>query len=1152
MKKLWIVTKYELLRYFTSPLAYIYLVSFLLLNGAFAFYFGHFFERGQAFLNPMFWYQPWLYLLFASGIAMRLWAEEFRTKTVVQIMTMPVSIQELVVGKFLASWLFCFSALVLTFPFWITVNVLGNPDNLVIFGSYLGSFVLAGAMLAVGQTMSALTKNQVIALVLAVAANLFFFWSGIEFVLAFFRLFLPDYLIDTIASFSFLTHFNSIVVGVVSLADVLYFASIILLFNFTTVLIVSFRTSGTASWLKSTNRSYYILAWIALLVGFMGFNLLVNNLTRGIEADLTQDKLYTLSPTTVKILRQSPETLTAKLYFSDILEQRNPAMRQMFDRTRILLEQYKNASKGKFDYRIYHPQSMDNAEDRAIGDGVQPIPLIDLNQNALFGLTLTDTLNNKKVIPMFMPERMAFLEQDLTSLIYQLTHSKKSVGLISSLPINGGGTETMLSQPWEILNKVQEFYDVHIIRQPEDFENRPDVLWIVHPQNLTPEMVEAIQNYSRDYGKILLLLDGAAEAPRLYSAMNGHLLPSELYGLDAFWGFRFYSEYVVADLGNSITVDATQNYKTNPSFTQDVIQFKLKKDSFNPVAELTKNLKNILFSSASVIMPLEGHEQEFAPLITAGGNSALMPMQMIYNGLNPREILAAFHKDNNPKILAAYIHGLTAENPFMLIVAGDTDFIYDNFWAKGVPMLDKTYFMPLFNNADFILNSLDYLSNAPDLMNLRGKSERDRSFENIEKQRRQNMFEYKLKEKEILDRLDEAKIQLQEIWSKKDFEERETFTPDELALIRGVRTTLDKTRLELGAIRQKLNQNINNLSMKIKFFNIFAVPLALSLVLVFIGLLKRPKTIVSFQEKVFNKQLGILILSALGVFLIGVLSVYFFSRSAIEQYEDKLLLPSLPKEINEVAKIVIKNHQNTLTFELKNGTWVLLEHPEFAVYQERIRSFLSALMEARFYEKKSDKAENLSKFGLSPIEQAESQNTRLELLGANNKALQTLEVGEYNLDLGRGNMAAYIKFDSQFQVWLAEADFVDISTDWHDWTYSTLWNMRYGRLQQINDIISPNTLALIAKELLNTPFISIADSLSKKSEILNLNILAEDNVVLGLKIYQSGNKYYALYDIKEPDLNENLALFDAFLKNRYVEIPAKNVEKLHALIDTQS
>ena len=144
MKSTVIIAKNELKRYFTSPLAYVYLIAFLILNGSFAVYFGHFFERGRADLLPMFGFQPWLYLLFIPGISMRLWAEEFKSKSIVQIMTMPVTTTSLVWGKFLASWLFCAIALVLTFPFWLTVNFLGQPDNGVILLSYFGSGALPG------------------------------------------------------------------------------------------------------------------------------------------------------------------------------------------------------------------------------------------------------------------------------------------------------------------------------------------------------------------------------------------------------------------------------------------------------------------------------------------------------------------------------------------------------------------------------------------------------------------------------------------------------------------------------------------------------------------------------------------------------------------------------------------------------------------------------------------------------------------------------------------------------------------------------------------------------------------------------------------------------------------------------------------------
>jgi len=255
MNKLLVVTKNEFFRYFLSPLAYVYLICFLLLNGSFAFYFGNFFTRGQADLLPMFNFQPWIYLLFIPGISMRSWAEEFRSKTILQIASLPVSLSSFVWGKFFASWLFCTLALALTFPFWITVNYLGNADNLTIFAGYIGSWLLAGCMLAISQTMSSLTKNQVIALVLSVIANLFFFLSGLEYVLNLFRHIFSPTIVDVIASFSFLTHFDTISQGLIELRDIIFYISIILMFNLTTTLVVSFRTSGTTSFLLSARNN---------------------------------------------------------------------------------------------------------------------------------------------------------------------------------------------------------------------------------------------------------------------------------------------------------------------------------------------------------------------------------------------------------------------------------------------------------------------------------------------------------------------------------------------------------------------------------------------------------------------------------------------------------------------------------------------------------------------------------------------------------------------------------------------------------------------------------------------------------------------------------------------------------------------------------
>lgn len=1142
MKKLLTVTRFELMRYFISPLAYVYLISFLILNGAAAFYFGHFFERGQASLEPMFWYQPWLYLLFISGISMRLWAEEFKSKTVVQIMTMPVSTEILVWGKFFASWIFCALALILTFPFWITVNILGTPDNMVIAISYVGSFILAGCMISIAQTMSALTKNQVIALVLAVIANLVFFWSGIEFVLSFFRLFLPDYLIDTIASFSFITHFETIIQGLVELRDILFFASIILLFNFTTVLIVSFKTAGTSAWLKSTNRAYYVLAWFLLVIGFMGFNLLANNLTRGTQIDFSQDKLFTLNQDTKYVLRNLPESVTAKLYYSPLLEQRNPLIRQTFDKIRLLLGQYKSFSNGRFDYRIYYPKHLDNVEDRAIADNIQPIPLIDINQNALFGLTLSDTLQNKQSIPLLMAENMETLEQTLTSKIYQLTHRKKTVGIISSLPVNGsGGTNSMIFQPWEIYNQLKQFYNIVDFTDPKDFENKPDALLIIHPQNLSDEMVEAIKNYSKNGGNILLLLDSAAEAPRLYSPVNTPFSPSDLKGLDEFWGFKFYNEYAVADLDNSILVDATSNYKNNPAFTQDVIQFKLKPENFNPRHPVTRNLKSVLMSSVSIILPTSENVM-FTALLQGSSNSSLMPISVVYDGLNPRQILSFFKPDNNPKVLAAAIQG-NQDNPFNLIVVGDTDFIYDSFWASSQMILDQTYFTPMFNNADFILNSLDYLTSNWSLLNLRGKSRINREFTELEKQRKNNVFQFKVKEEEIFERINLTKVQLQEIWGKRAFEERENFTADELAVIGNIRKQLDRLRRELSDVRAATNQSINKVGQIVKFFNIFAVPLLIGLA-VLLWLAFQRKKRVNLSRFCFNRQLGKLTLGAFLIFAAGVLSVYFANRSDIQKYEGKLLLPTLKETINDVQKIVIKTHDQTLTLNNQEGEWKLEEHAEFPVYQERIRSFLTSLLDARFYEKKSNKAENLHMFGLDPIEVENSKNTRIELLSSDGSILQTLEVGTYNIDIGRGGRAAYVKFDNQFQVWLAEADFIDLSTNFEEWTYSTLWNLRFGRLASFNDEEDSEKIAKLASLLLNTPFKESLDLLDNKKEIGKLVIKSEFEEPMDITFFEKDKQIFAQYRFPEEISQKDVELFAKYTKDRFLKIDFEKWEKI--------
>ncbi|HVP85288.1 MAG TPA: ABC transporter permease subunit [Rhizomicrobium sp.] len=244
MKQVWPIFKREFAAYFATPLAYVFIVIFLFAMGAFTFYIGRFYDNGIADLTVFFGYHPWLYLFLVPAIAMRLWAEERRTGTMELLLTLPVPIRAAVVGKFLAAWAFTGIALALTFPIWITVNYLGNPDNGVIFASYIGSFLMAGAYLAIGECISAVTANQVIAFVVSVVVCFLFTVSGAPIVLDFFQAWAPLVLVNAVSSFSFLTHFASIAAGVIDLRDVVYFLSVIVLFLTINVVVIDLKKVG--------------------------------------------------------------------------------------------------------------------------------------------------------------------------------------------------------------------------------------------------------------------------------------------------------------------------------------------------------------------------------------------------------------------------------------------------------------------------------------------------------------------------------------------------------------------------------------------------------------------------------------------------------------------------------------------------------------------------------------------------------------------------------------------------------------------------------------------------------------------------------------------------------------------------------------------
>ncbi len=244
MSPMTVVLRRELAGYFATPVAYVFLVIFLVLSATFAFYLGGFFERGQADLAAFFTFHPWLYLFLVPALSMRLWAEERKSGTIELLMTLPVTLWQAVLGKFLAAWAFTALALALTFPMWLTVNYLGDPDNGAILTAYLGSLLMAGGFLAIGACLSATTRNQIIAFILTVVACFGFLLAGFPLVLDLFAGWAPDALVEAVASLSFLTHYNALSRGVIELRDLVFFALVISVFLYANTLVLDMKKAS--------------------------------------------------------------------------------------------------------------------------------------------------------------------------------------------------------------------------------------------------------------------------------------------------------------------------------------------------------------------------------------------------------------------------------------------------------------------------------------------------------------------------------------------------------------------------------------------------------------------------------------------------------------------------------------------------------------------------------------------------------------------------------------------------------------------------------------------------------------------------------------------------------------------------------------------
>ncbi len=1141
MSKIYAVAKGEFCRYFVSPLAYVFLCCFLLLIGSFTLYFGGLFTQGNASLKPMFEILPWVFLLFVPAIAMRLWAEEFKSGTILQIMTLPISVADLVWGKFLAAWAFCLLAIVLTFPFVITLNFLGNPDNAIIFNAYLGAFLLSGAILAISQTASAMTKNQVIALILAILVNIVFFLSGLEYVLGFVRSFAPDYIVDLVSSFSFLTHMHFFSLGLLELRGVVFFVSLIFVFNFFTIVVINFRTVGSVFWLKKVSFTGCLVAVLLVFAAFVGVNLFTNSEVLRFSYDFTSEKIFTPSKSTVDVLKDIDSPVTAKVYYSPILAERDEAFRQAFDDLKVLLEKYKHIAKGNFDYKIYNPEPLSDIEDKAIFSGLQALPVPDLNVSAYFGIVFVNENGKSRTIPFLPLARSGFLEQDLTENIFLLEAKKSVVGILTSLPMMGAEKNEFAYQTWQIVDEIEKFYQIKKIHKPEDLRD-VDVLLMAHPQNLDKNLENAIYEFSISGGKILAFFDVAPEA-LLLAGPQLMLSGSSDYGnLPEKWGFEFFENSVVADLDNSSQVSVkTADYSGT---LQDLIQFFVLSENMVSDFPETKNLKRMLWTSGSVFRPLKTESFYFIPLIEASKNSQILSAEVVRESIHPTEVLRNFKPDDKQKILAAHIVSQEKGNAFEIIVVGDTDLLYDSFWTSTFTLGDKNYSIPLLDNGNFVLNSLDVLTGNEKLFELRGKSAEKRTFEKLEKQRKQTVLQFRIKEKDIFDQINLIKQGLREVSSKRSFEGRYVFNPEELAVISKIKNALNDKRKELFSLRQKLNDDYKTTEKFVNFFNIYAIPL---IIILFVLIANKKLTFSRPEVPVFNRNFVWLCVVAAGCVAVGFLSVFLKPSVNLLEEEGKPVFENLQKKINDVEIIKMKTASADLTLKKNGNKWEVEGKEEFLVVEKRVKSFLAMLMQATIYEKKADKMENLETFGLLPISNKQSKAIQVSLKDKNGDVIEMFDVGKYNIELSRGALGAYIRLPNEFQTWLVNVDLIDMGIGYEEWSFVNLWNLHFGRFVKTDNEKNVEKLANLMKEMLNIKMLSQADGKNGKLyKKIKINAEYVDEVVFSF--YKLDDKVLVKYDFADEIKDSVLRDFAEKTKDKFFEIAKKDMSRIENAI----
>lgn len=610
---------------------------------------------------------------------------------------------------------------------------------------------------------------------------------------------------------------------------------------------------------------------LIILVLLISINMVSNATLRGAKVDLTEGKLYTLTQGTKNILKALDEPITLRFYYSEKLASNNPAISDYGKRVGELLQEYAVISGGKVKLDVIDPEPFSEAEEKAVRAGMQGAPL-SRSERLYFGLEGTNSTDGKQTIPFFMPDKEEFLEYDVTSLIYGLAHpEKKKLTIVTGLPIDGGGDpmarmmgQDSGSEPWYLYQQLQQSYDVRKVElTANEIPKDTDVLLVIHPKDMLDAMKYSIDQYVLGGGKAIIFTDPVAEVdkgtPNPNNPMQAMMQPknSNLPELFKAWGIEMVEGKIAADRKRAVEV--TAGSQNRPEVVPFVFYQSVDKEGINREEYTTSQLETITLGMPGVLKKLADGKTDVIPLIETSTDAAEMDASKGQMFPNPKEILSEFKSEDKKLMMAARITGKVStaypdgpkegakseshlsesKEPINVIVVADVDMLTDRFWVQVQNFFGQKIARLTANNADMVVNFIDFFGGSKDLISIRGRGKFQRPFSLVAKLEEEARDKSSSKIKELEDKLKETETKLQELQSKKpDGNNRLIVSDEQQKEIEKFELQQIEANRELRRVQLSLRQDIEKLGQWLKFVNIGLIPILVGIFAVGLGTAK--------------------------------------------------------------------------------------------------------------------------------------------------------------------------------------------------------------------------------------------------------------------------------------------------------------------------